>query len=235
MMASYVPDGKIATTANTRHFNDIELDFTALYHGEGCDQASTCDGGESGESDDPCQHPNIKSYMGLIRLRGQDESIGHLRMHIFDKLATDSVDRNQMRQESQAYDTSHWGGMMNRVENFIANEEFWSARERSIEEAHAIVFIEEVWLRAKDRGRDRGLHALHMALSQIGLTKNTVVLLQAGSVGEVQTNVADADQRLTVHWKRLGLEPWSPSDDSWLCLSLKDETYGLAAMHPRCE
>jgi hypothetical protein len=142
----------------------------------------------------------------------------------------DAIGVNTMWEETQAYDALHPEGMMDKVDNFVSNEEFPPKRERNFREAHSIVFIENVWLHPDSRGHGRSLHAVRMALLKVGVPNETVVLLQAGSMEETQMDVTEANERLTAHWKKLGFEPWSPSDDAWLCLSLEDEIHGLGAM-----
>ncbi|EME45356.1 hypothetical protein DOTSEDRAFT_23391 [Dothistroma septosporum NZE10] len=128
----------------------------------------------------------------------------------------------RMWDECDAYDESHLGAKLDKVENYLANESFTSRRDAQIRNASYILFIDEVVLILDMRGKGRGLAAVKMVIEELQLPSNTLVLLQAGPIGNTGNARLDAGERIAGHWKKLGFAGWSESDESWLCLLLEE-------------
>lgn len=129
---------------------------------------------------------------------------------------------NRMWEESRAYDELHFGTKLDKVENFLSNESFPAERQNIIDAAEALVFVEEVFLESSARGRGYGLEAVKMVFTELNLPMRTVALLQAGAVGGSASDSETAGAKLTRHWRRLGFQAWSESDESWLLVELNN-------------
>lgn len=174
-----------------------------------------------------CQedHEFIRHFRASIRPEYYPLELGHIHMYTLDKAAMERSSVTTMWKQSQVYDASHPdGASIAKVENFLSNEGFPADLEAKIEDAECILFISAVVLHKQSlRGHGHGLDALEMAIKElVWLPQGTIAMLQAGAIGS-DTRPADlAGEKLTKHWKRLGFEPWSDSDDSWLCVALDE-------------
>lgn len=180
----------------------------------------------------PCRLPNcqedhefIRHFRASIRPEYYALELGHIHMYTLDKAAMERASVTAMWKQSQVYDDSHLGSSLAKVENFLSNESFPADLEAKIVDAEYILVISAVvlykqWL----RGYGHGLDALEMAINDLKwLPRRTIAMLQAGAIGTDTRPAELAGEKLTKHWKRLGFEPWSDSDDSWLLVAL-DET-----------
>ncbi|KAF7188936.1 hypothetical protein HII31_09859 [Pseudocercospora fuligena] len=150
-----------------------------------------------------CQqaHPNIQSYLASIQLDLQ--TIGHVKAHVFNKQTMDAKDSPGMWEECQRYDQNHFGAKLDKIDNYLDNESFESDAEVKVQEARAIVYVEEVLLQETRRGREPG--PINSA--------------------EHKSEGGDGGEKLEKHWRRLGFDAWSYTDPAWLCLSLEDVSW----------
>ncbi|CAK4034776.1 Hypothetical predicted protein [Lecanosticta acicola] len=170
-----------------------------------------------------CQskHANIRSFNAEIVPTFEKQSIGHIHMNVLGK---NEMDLEGMWEECRAYDEYHLGGKLEKIENFISNEAFRQDKANMILKAECILYIEEVVLLPKFRGYGWSLDAVKTAIAKLQVPAETVVMLQAGAVGEHHRE-GDAGEKLTKHWKRIGFTEWSTTDDSWLLLSVKKDLH----------
>ncbi|KXT16175.1 hypothetical protein AC579_915 [Pseudocercospora musae] len=175
-----------------------------------------------------CQvaHPNIQSYVASVQLDLQ--TIGHVKAHVFNKQAMDAKNSPGMWEECQRYDQIHFGAKLNKIDNYLDNESFESDAEVKVQEARAIVYVEEVLLGEAWRGQGLGLDALRRSILALRLPRESIVLLEPGSINSAQhhSKSDNAGEKLEKHWRKLGFDAWSYTDPAWLCLSLKDGSWG---------
>ncbi|KAF2162940.1 hypothetical protein M409DRAFT_26793 [Zasmidium cellare ATCC 36951] len=175
-----------------------------------------------------CQlrHPNIKAYTAKIHLTNLNPNphpIGHIDLYLFHKSKMPTLSPNRMWEECHSFSPHHPGTKLDKIENYLANESFSTEGHEKIERAEVVLFIDQVWLEARWRGKGRGLVAVSEAVKALQVPRKGVVMLQAGDAGGGRIgDVQDAGERLTRHWRRLGFEAWSESDPSWLLVSLED-------------
>ncbi|KAK4623763.1 hypothetical protein CLAFUW4_05815 [Fulvia fulva] len=174
--------------------------------------------------DEDCHahHPHIEACTASLRLAQNDTSIGHIYLNILHQAALVRIGPIRMWDECQIYDERHLGAKLDKVENYLANESFPPDRDLQIRQATCILFIDEVILHPTMRGQGRGLAAVKKVMDALELPDDTVVLLQAGPVGDTGDGRLDAGERIARHWKKLGFQEWSETDESWLCLLLRE-------------
>lgn len=82
------------------------------------------------------EHPNITSYTAAVGLRSTP--IGHVKLHVFDKAAMDIISPAQMWMECRRYDENHFGTKLDKIENYVENEEFLSEAGIRIRQARTV-------------------------------------------------------------------------------------------------
>ena len=175
----------------------------------------------------PCDHGDDHRHDNITFISGRTElggsvTVGSVRAYLFNVAEMKRVGGpGQMWHECQEFDAAHDGTKLDKIENYLANESFPVDRQAQIDEADAVLFIDEVWLEKRYRGQDRGLWAVSQLIEQLSETRSIIVLLQAGPVSWDNSSKSgdEAHDKITKHWKRLGFSEWSDSDDAWLCLA----------------
>lgn len=189
---------------------------------------------------DPSEHhPNITSLTLTLHLR-QDTAIDH-RIGIIqaDLLTTSSLNSNfDFWTECRAFDRAHSPtAKLNKVENYLSNESFYEDKQVVIDRAGWVLYVEIVYLGLEWRGRGWGLIGVERLIGEVermwkenGMGEG-VVVLEPGPVrvreewdldvrdDEEVEGRGDATEKLARHWKRMGFETWSYTDEAWLCLS----------------
>ena len=169
-------------------------------------------------------YPNISRITAM--LQHELTSIGTIEANLFDNATMDAIRPAEMWHECQTYDEAHApGAKLDKVENFLANESFPTARQAQIDEAEWVLYIEEAYIEPPFRRRGLSLLALDLLIKESDVGDKCVVMLQAGSISRFENDeqsgaldAVEACEKITRHWKRMGLEEWSESDDAWLCL-----------------
>lgn len=180
------------------------------------------------------EHPHITSLVCRILLASPGQQIGHVKAHLIDTEAC-ALDDGRLWSACQAYDAAHAPvSMLEKVDNYLANESFAAHHERFIRAGQRVVYVEEVWLEPGWRGRGLGRQALARVIAElVGSGEMAVVLLQPGPVGEAvrdaqrrEIDAGEATERIARYWGRMGFEAWSESDESWLCLAVGLKDHG---------
>ncbi|KAF2770541.1 hypothetical protein EJ03DRAFT_350377 [Teratosphaeria nubilosa] len=179
----------------------------------------------------PCADPACNDHTNIQALSGHlliDNIIaGSLKAQLLFAARMRTQDGLiQMWQECQEFDACSNGAKIEKVENYLANESFaMKDRQRDVDEASVILHVEEVWLKRLYRGEGRGLWMVRELVRQLELADDVVVMLQAGPLSRerqgqdtVESDGKSAHERIACHWKKLGFDEWSDSDDAWLCL-----------------
>ena len=178
----------------------------------------TCD-----PSDSECLgHCNVEAYVVDVNTGQADVSIGHIKLYRLDKAKMERIGPAEMWQQCQTYDLMHFGGKLNKIENFLANESFFDEWQSNIAEAEEIVYIEEVVLKKSARGQGLGLQALTSAIAQLQLPQKTILLLEPGGIGQLECSHEEAGAKLAKHWSKLGFRLWSYTDEAWLCVAFEE-------------
>jgi len=172
------------------------------------------------DHDDEHQHGNIMAISGRTELDGSvtARSVRAYLINVAEMKKTGGP--GQMWHECQEHDAAYDGTKLDKIENYLANESFPADRQAQIDEADAVLFIDEVWLEKRHRGQDRGLRAVSQLIEQFSGKGNMIVLLKAGPVLRCSSSNSgrEAHSKVAKHWKRLGFSEWRDSDDAWLCL-----------------
>lgn len=177
------------------------------------------------DSHNSCTH--ITCYEVFL-LQNEDHAIGSIQCQLLHKAGMDAIGLNTMWDECQAYNTSHAPeSKLDKVENYLANGCFLPEKQTLIDKAEYILFIEEVYVDSEYRGRGISLLGMELLIAELGVGERCVVLLQAAPLVQVirtDSQAGDgcavtAHERIARHWKRMGFEKWSWTDDAWLCLS----------------
>lgn len=185
-------------------------------------QLISCPGGLECQS----QHPNIGAYFATIKHLASQEAIGNIKAYVFRKSTMVSISPSQMWIECRNFDNMHSRTKLDKIENFLENESFPMEFKQNIADVQAILFIDQVWLDPSFRGCGLSLTAVRKMIADLKLPKKTVGMLQAGAIGGSGFgDVTEGGEKLTKHWARLGFEPWSDSDDSWLLLSIEESIF----------
>ena len=186
-----------------------------------------CMHGEVGVHGPEGKLANISCYSSTIYSREQ-RPIGYMKSQLLTKGAM-HIDGglNGMWQECQAYDESHAPeSKLDKVENYLSNESFYTDKQSLIDAAESVLFIEQVYIKPVYRGNGFGLLAIDCLINQLGVGERCIVLLQAGAINgafdgreNCSMNPSEAHEKIARHWKRMGFDEWSYTDDAWLCLS----------------
>jgi GNAT superfamily N-acetyltransferase len=180
------------------------------------------------------QHPNTRSLLSKLFLP-EDITAGTIKAQLLNaQQMRQQGGRIQMWLECQSFDGVHEGAKLDKVENHLANESFAvKDRQRDVDEASAILHIEELWAEKSYRGRGLGWWMIERLLQELKMTGDGMVMLQAGPVSRETRDREDdtleglredggesAHEKLARHWKKLGFDEWSDSDDAWLLLKV---------------
>lgn len=173
--------------------------------------------------------PDITSYEIVIYL--ENTTIGAIKAQLLNRseMARDTI--NEMWEQCRAFDDTcpEANAKLGDVENFISNECFLPEKQELMDLAEWILVIEEVYLERKYRRRGLSLVAVDALIQTLSGGDKCVVLLQAGPICRYTEDGPDGDtkslcildimEKLARHWKRMGFDEWSYTDDAWLCLS----------------
>lgn len=183
-------------------------------------------------------HPTITSLTATLHHAASSNPIGTITAH----LITLNNNDDNLYTATQAYDHAHPpGAKLHKVWNFLANESFWPERQKVLDEAGWVLYLERVVLGREWRGRGLGLVGVDEVMRVVGEGRGRgIVLLEPGPAGEehaeeeweegwtgevgaaggeVEGGVDDATEKIARHWRRMGFASWSSSDEAWLCLS----------------
>ncbi|KAH9810924.1 hypothetical protein Tdes44962_MAKER05951 [Teratosphaeria destructans] len=182
-----------------------------------------------------CANPACNNHRNIQALSGHliisNATAGSLKAQLlFAAQMRTRNGLNQMWQECQDFDACTEAAKMEKVENYLVNESFaLKGRQRDVDQASMILHIEEVWLERLYRGEARGLWMLRELARQLRLPGDVVVMLQAGPLSREEqgqetpeSDGKSAHERIACHWKKLGFDEWSDSDDAWLCLRVDE-------------
>ena len=155
---------------------------------------------------------------------------GNIKAALLNKHAMEALSPSAMWAECQAYDGAHVPeAKLNKVENYLANESFPSHYQAQIDEAEWVLYIDEVYIDPCFRGKGLSLLALDLLIQELDVGEKCVVLLQAGCIVRFErdprsqgVDALEAYEKVARHWRRMGFQEWSDSDDAWLCLWSSD-------------
>ena len=141
----------------------------------------------------------------------------------------EAIAPSHMWEECQAYDAAHAGAKLDKVENYIANENFPAEQQLKLDLAESILFIEEAYINRRFRGQGLSLLALDLLIKELAVGQSCVVLLQTGPINSLATpegfsavSATESYEKIARNWRRMGFSEWSYSDDAWLCLCTED-------------
>lgn len=173
--------------------------------------------------------PNISCFCCTIILQ-QQISAGTIKVQLLKKAAMDATGLGAMWHECQAYDAAHApDAKLDKVENYLSNECFPVDKQAYIDSADSILFVEEAYVAPPYRRQGLSLLGVDLLMKQLELDQRCVVLLQAGPINkasdtEVKRGIstAEAYEKIARHWRRMGFQEWSYTDDAWLCLATEE-------------
>ena len=174
-------------------------------------------------------YPNISCMKADLYNHGVI-TVGNIKSALLNKRTMEALNPSAMWAECQAYDAAHVPeAKLNKVENYLANESFPSHYQAQIDEAEWVLYIDEVYIDPRFRGKGLSLLTLDLLIQELDVGEKCIVLLQAGSIvrfaKDPRTQVLDAleaYEKIARHWRRMGFREWSDSDDAWLCLWSSD-------------
>lgn len=159
-------------------------------------RTTTCDPGEP----ECLEHCNIEACAADVNIGQAHTTISQMKLYRQGKAVMKRVSPTEMWQQCQAYDLMHFGGKLNKIENFLANESFFE-RQFVIANAEEVVYVEEVVLHKKARGQGLGLVALSQTIAQLRLPQKTILLLEPGGIGQLDAaTLARSLQSIGVSW-----------------------------------
>lgn len=135
-----------------------------------------------------------------------------------------------MYDQCVAFDSAHAPeSKVYKVWNFLSNECFDEDKQAHIDAAEAVLFVDQVYIKPEFRRKGLILIAIDELIKQLGaddgMSGRCVVLLQPGPIGSCggggnsEMDAAEAGEKIARHWKRMGFEEWSYTDESWLSLA----------------
>lgn len=186
----------------------------------------TCDPSE-GEG---CEHPSLSAYVAAIH--HNHVVTGQIKLYRLSVVDMKPAGTGEMWRQCQSYDSMHFGGKLNKIENFLANESFFAEAAVAIGEADEILYIEEVVLDKNSRGQGLGLQALYQAVAHLELPEKSVLMLEPGGVGQLECSHEEAGEKLAKHWSQLGFRVWSYTDEAWMCVNIQDFALPVVSVFP---
>lgn len=170
--------------------------------------------------DDTATHPNITALSLLIHHHGI--FIGHITSTVLNKAAMNAISLSQFWEECLAYDEAHSpDSKLYKIDKYLEGEEFSLDYQNKLHSAEWLLYVDEAYVEPDFRGQRLSIWALEQLIGtmEADLGRKGVVMLQAGVSNKYPcSGLEDGGEKLGRHWRRMGFEVWSESNEDWLCL-----------------